>query len=82
LGFRVCGFTSSNWTGLEHRSPFASHAAQDEVVRASLCARFQERELCERAEEGGDEGREAVDELEKWLAQRRLVSTCDPGPAE
>ena len=24
----------------------------------------------------------SVDELEKWLAQRRRVSTCDPGPSE
>ncbi len=24
----------------------------------------------------------SVDELEKWLAQRRRVSTCDPGPME
>jgi predicted DNA-binding transcriptional regulator AlpA len=24
----------------------------------------------------------SVDELETWLAQRRRVSTCDPGPPE
>jgi hypothetical protein len=24
----------------------------------------------------------SVEKLEKWLAQRRRVSTCDPGPAE